>query len=161
MDNNNYYDILHINPQSTEEEVRSAYKRLALQLHPDHSGHPQATLQMQLLNEAYAVLSNPEKRARYDREKSASTALAVVAKPANGEQRTEVHPAKKKTADPQLDRWLLDQLKGILRVIGFTIILFFWSLATGQVNLIVVFLFVVLAVYIVLSMIIRLRNLAG
>jgi molecular chaperone DnaJ len=63
----NYYRILGISPGASTEEVKRAYRRLAKELHPDrHSNDPAATAKFQALNEAHAVLSDPEARARYD-----------------------------------------------------------------------------------------------
>jgi len=56
-----YYSILLIGSNASLEEVRAAYKRLALLTHPDRSRHPRANQQMQLLNEAFEVLSSPER----------------------------------------------------------------------------------------------------
>ena len=61
-----YYLILRLTPEATAEEIRSAYRRLAIELHPDLSGldsDPFLDLQ-----EAYSVLSDPTRRAVYDRE---------------------------------------------------------------------------------------------
>ena len=76
-----YYSILIIDHNASLEEIRAAYKRLALLTHPDRSRHPQANQQMQLLNEAYEVLSKPEKRARYDQDRIAPPAPIPVEKP--------------------------------------------------------------------------------
>ncbi|MBV9488833.1 MAG: J domain-containing protein [Verrucomicrobia bacterium] len=60
------YLVLRVTPQATADEIRSAYRRLALQLHPDHAAvGSDPFLELQ---DAYAVLSNPERRAVYDRE---------------------------------------------------------------------------------------------
>ncbi|XP_044477578.1 DNAJ protein JJJ1 homolog [Mangifera indica] len=65
------YEVLGLTVNSSPEEIRSAYKKLALQCHPDkllRSGltHHQATAQFQELNFAYSVLSDPKQRAWYD-----------------------------------------------------------------------------------------------
>lgn len=63
----NYYRILHIQPDAAPAIVRSSYRALMLQLemHPDHGGdHWNAAL----INEAYAILSDPRKREEYDQE---------------------------------------------------------------------------------------------
>lgn len=59
-----YYKILGISPKATEEEIKSAYKKLAKQYHPDKN--PDSTEMFQKINEAYHVLSEPDKRKRYD-----------------------------------------------------------------------------------------------
>ncbi len=53
-------------PEATAEEIRSAYRRLAIELHPDLSGF--GSEQFLELQEAYSVLSDPMRRAVYDRE---------------------------------------------------------------------------------------------
>jgi molecular chaperone DnaJ len=61
-----YYLILRLTPEATAEEIRSAYRRLAIELHPDLSGlDSDPFLELQ---EAYSVLSDPTRRAVYDRE---------------------------------------------------------------------------------------------
>jgi len=62
-----YYDILGVPRHASQEEIKQAFRRLARQYHPDVSDAPDAEERFKELNEAYAVLSDPEKRARYDR----------------------------------------------------------------------------------------------
>ncbi len=70
----NYYQILESSRTATAEEIRSSYKKLALQYHPDRvSNLPPveqqvATEKMKLLSNAYATLKDPEKRANYDQQ---------------------------------------------------------------------------------------------
>src|ERR1700731_339234 len=61
-----YYLILRLTPEATAEEIRSAYRRLAIELHPDLSGF--GSDQFLELQEAYSVLSDPMRRAVYDRK---------------------------------------------------------------------------------------------
>src|SRR5712664_286223 len=62
------YEILGVTPDSTVDEIRDAYRKLAQQWHPDK--HPKdvgtATRKFQELAEAYTILSDATKRARYD-----------------------------------------------------------------------------------------------
>jgi curved DNA-binding protein CbpA len=63
-----YYDILKVSRRAAPEGVRRAYRMLAQRYHPDKlQGHADAVRVMAMLNEAYAVLSDPDKRACYDR----------------------------------------------------------------------------------------------
>jgi len=62
------YAVLGVNRNAGAEEIRGAYKRLALEHHPDrNAGDPTAAERFREINAAYQVLSNPEKRDRYDR----------------------------------------------------------------------------------------------
>jgi len=62
-----YYAILGVSPSAEDIVIRAAYKALAQRYHPDRAGGPQEnmTLRMAEINEAYAVLSDPEKRREY------------------------------------------------------------------------------------------------
>ena len=68
MGKRDYYQVLGLERNASEEEIRRAYKRLALKYHPDRNpSNPKANEQMKEINEAYAVLIDPIKRERYDR----------------------------------------------------------------------------------------------
>jgi curved DNA-binding protein CbpA len=63
-----YYAALGLAPEATEEEIRKAYRRLALQWHPDrNAGNTNAAERFKGISEAYAVLVDPAKRREYDR----------------------------------------------------------------------------------------------
>ncbi len=65
---NDYYAILGVDRDANADEIKKAYRRLALQYHPDKNpGDKAAEEKFKQINEAYAVLSDPEKRANYDR----------------------------------------------------------------------------------------------
>jgi len=62
-----YYKILGVPRNATQEEIKKAYRRLALKYHPDRNkGNKEAEEKFKEINEAYAVLSDPEKRRQYD-----------------------------------------------------------------------------------------------
>ncbi|MCL4459799.1 MAG: molecular chaperone DnaJ [Chloroflexi bacterium] len=61
-----YYDILGLPRGASEEEIRKAYRRLARQYHPDVNREESANERFKEINEAYEVLSDPEKRRKYD-----------------------------------------------------------------------------------------------
>src|SRR5262249_28192816 len=63
-----YYEVLGVAPGVGEQELKSAYRKIALQYHPDRNpGNKDAEERFKEASEAYEVLSNPDKRARYDR----------------------------------------------------------------------------------------------
>jgi curved DNA-binding protein CbpA len=68
-----YYDLLQVSPRADLEVIQAAYRVLARSYHPDVSQDPNAARLMRALNAAYEVLSDSERRARYDAE-SARTA---------------------------------------------------------------------------------------
>ncbi len=62
-----YYEILGVDQKATEAEMRSAFKKLAMKLHPDKNhSDPLAKEKFQELNEAYEILKDPSERAWYD-----------------------------------------------------------------------------------------------
>lgn len=65
-----YYGLLQITPAATFDEVHKAYRSLAMQYHPDRNPTPGAASTMIAINEAYAVLSEPSRRRRYDQERT-------------------------------------------------------------------------------------------
>jgi molecular chaperone DnaJ len=68
MAKRDYYEVLGLNRDASENDVKKAYRKLALQHHPDRNpGSKEAEEKFKEATEAYEVLKDPEKRARYDR----------------------------------------------------------------------------------------------
>ena len=68
MQKRDYYEILGVRKDASEQEIKSAYRKLAIQHHPDkNAGDKEAEEKFKEGAEAYSVLSNPDQRARYDR----------------------------------------------------------------------------------------------
>jgi molecular chaperone DnaJ len=64
----NYYETLGVSNGASEAEIKKAFRTLAMQCHPDRNpGDKQAEERFKEINEAYAVLSDSDKRAHYDR----------------------------------------------------------------------------------------------
>lgn len=61
-----YYEVLGVPREATDEDIRRAFRRLARQYHPDVNKEHDAEARFKEVNEAYEVLSDPEKRQRYD-----------------------------------------------------------------------------------------------
>ena len=68
MADTDYYAVLGVSKTASDEEIKKAYRRMAMKYHPDHAkGDPKAEEQFKKISEAYAVLSDKEKRRQYDR----------------------------------------------------------------------------------------------
>src|ERR671931_1806631 len=62
------YEVLGVKPDASVDEIRKTYRKLAKQFHPDlNPGKPEAEARFKAISAAYDLLSDPEKRARYDR----------------------------------------------------------------------------------------------
>ena len=61
-----YYDTLGISKTASADEIKKAYRKLALKYHPDKGGGKESEAKFKEINEAYQVLSNPQKKAQYD-----------------------------------------------------------------------------------------------
>ena len=72
MANKDYYSILGVNRNASDDEIKSAYKKNALKYHPDRHANDseekkkEAEEKFKEIAEAYSVLSDPEKRKQYD-----------------------------------------------------------------------------------------------
>lgn len=62
-----YYDLLGVSRSASKEDIQKAYRKLARQYHPDRNKGPQAEARFKEISEAYEVLKDDDKRARYDR----------------------------------------------------------------------------------------------
>ena len=61
-----YYEVLGVDRAATEADIKKAYRKLAQQWHPDVNQEPEAAARFKQISEAYQVLSDPERRQRYD-----------------------------------------------------------------------------------------------
>ena len=67
-DQRSHYSVLGVESDATRDEIRRAYRRLAKAHHPDVSGDPDSAARFREVNEAYRVLTDPERRLKHDGE---------------------------------------------------------------------------------------------
>ncbi len=86
-----YYGVLGVDPSASAQQIRQAYRDLSKQYHPDTTELPAAiaTSKFQELNEAYATLSNPERRQTYDRKIGYSSVPVVQPLPTFNQARSQ------------------------------------------------------------------------
>jgi molecular chaperone DnaJ len=73
MSDRDYYEVLGVGKGASDDEIKAAFRKLARQYHPDVSKEEHAEEKFKEINEAYGVLSDSDKRARYDRFGKAGT----------------------------------------------------------------------------------------
>lgn len=66
VDNRKFYEILGVNADASDADLKKAYRKLAMKWHPDRNKSPEANSKFQQISRAYDVLSDPEKRKVYD-----------------------------------------------------------------------------------------------
>ena len=67
MANRDYYEVLGVSKNNSEEDIRKAFRKKAMKYHPDRNNSPDAESKFKEINEAYQILSDSNKRAQYDR----------------------------------------------------------------------------------------------
>ena len=123
-----WYVILQVDTAAEPEVVEAAYKRLAHKYHPDVNADPDATAIMQRLNEAYEVLSDPQKRSAYDRQRRREARQAQQQRQGTGpsprqpneqdpdmRDRKEQHAREQRSSGVQWPAWNPDWLTGLIQ----------------------------------------------
>jgi len=73
-----YYSVLGLGADASEEEIKKTYRKLAMQYHPDRNrNNPEAVEKLKGINEAYHVLGDRERKSAYDRSLRAWTSFCV------------------------------------------------------------------------------------
>ena len=88
-----HYEILGVAPMASQPEIREAYKRLAVEGHPDKGGDPEKFVRV---TEAYAEVGNPDRRDTYDDGLKLRGAYPVLCKACDGEGTRVVGAAGKR-----------------------------------------------------------------
>lgn len=97
----NYYEILGININATQKEVKDAFRKEARRWHPDLNKSEEAHSRMQLINEAYETLSDLNKRKEYDKRIAKGTVSVAYA----------TYTKSRQESESDLDDWLKEYLK--------------------------------------------------
>lgn len=128
MDKPNYYEILGISSNATKEEIKKAYRKLALQYHPDKNKSTDAHERFIEINEAYLLIYDDEARAKYDREFKTYQKKAPAGKSEKNEEVFEDFDLNKwsKKAKKQAEQYskmsyesFYNLVKGVVKETGF------------------------------------------
>lgn len=109
-----YYKILGLNKDATKAEIKKSYRELAKKYHPDVNKSPNATVEMQNIQEAYFILYDDEARLRYDvqydKVYGQKTKYKQHANDENRDQSSKQDREQKnyQFSDPILEKWILN-----------------------------------------------------
>jgi len=99
MEFRDYYEIMGVKRDATQDEIKRAYRKLARKFHPDVSKEPEAEARFKEIGEAYEVLKDPEKRTAYDRLGADWKAGQEFRPPPDWDQGFEFHRGSRPGAD--------------------------------------------------------------
>src|SRR5207244_4920433 len=102
-----HYEVLQVSPNAEPGVILAAYRRLAQTYHPDVNPDPRAPERMRRMNRALEILSDPEKRAEYDRRRLRRLAVQHMA-------RSEEHTSELQSPDHLVCRLLLEKKKKLM-----------------------------------------------
>ena len=140
----NLYELLEVSAGASSEVIHAAYRVLARKSHPDQNPGSEADRRIRQLNAAYAILSNPEERARYDMERARDRRRARMVSPLSptSEANGSLHPPRVTRSAPPPGRPFTDS-RQLLGVTGQNILLL--ALLALVAGLVVLLIFVGLA----------------
>ena len=110
----NHYEILEVDVSATAEEIKQSYRRLAWKYHPDRNPSPEASGRMVRINRAYAVLSDPAKRAEYDGRRMSNRPSATVRQTGENKAHSShenTQPSTRPANEPPPDRFTVGSPK--------------------------------------------------
>lgn len=125
----NPYEILNITPTATDQEIKIAYRKLIKQYHPDRNSSEEAKSRVVLINAAYEILSDPERRARYDSPIYTHSAQPHTEDPVESYKRTfkrkrwEEERKRKEETEARAAYWQ-PRIYNVMRFISFPILAF-------------------------------------
>lgn len=124
----NWYEVLGVSPQASLTQIRQAHRQAVRSSHPDVLGHRDAEADLRAANAAWAVLSNPESRARYDetlrRGKITATPKVTTVFTVSDDQ---IHKVVSRTKSTQDQRTRAMVRVGIIGVVICLVLLIFLS----------------------------------
>jgi curved DNA-binding protein CbpA len=96
MSTKNYYEILELSKDASQNEVKKAYRRLAIQYHPDKNPEntTEAADKFKVIGEAYSVLSDPTQRRQYDEERLYGNSSRVPTRGYDTSRFRDFHPSR-------------------------------------------------------------------
>lgn len=122
-----YYDILEVSPGASQETIKAAYRALCKKYHPDVCQDPNGQKKMKLINEAYEVLSDKNRRTSYDstlengkKQKTESTAAESTG---DREQKSRISETEKTGVLNSISMSIIGLLGGV-----FYVLYFLWGL---------------------------------
>lgn len=111
MEFKNYYNILQVAQDATQDEIKKAYRRLAKIWHPDINKSSSATETMQLITEAYVVLSDVVKRRDYDKKFANEFKESFSVTHNSNEKAYSSYTKSREESESDFEEWLKEYLK--------------------------------------------------
>lgn len=109
----NLYSTLGVKPKATIEEIKKAYRKIAMENHPDkHPNNRKAMKKMLEANEAYEILSNPDKKKKYDDELMAYLKREIEREKAKAGKKEQRQSAKTTSRKENKDETIEEKIIG-------------------------------------------------